>query len=102
MEKDGDIDGIIDAKGLRQMRDTDELAGIVAQIVEEYPQQVADLQSGQTKILGFLVGQIMRATRGKADPRQVNALLKERLGSADAPVRVHMPHVSCQPDPYGQ
>ena len=79
-EEDGDIDGIIDAKGLRQMRDADELARIVARIVDEHPQQVADLRAGETKILGFLVGQVMRATRGKADPRQVNALLKESLG----------------------
>ena len=79
-EEHGDIDGIIDAKGLRQIRNTDELAGIVARIVDKYPRQVADLTAGQTKILGFLVGQVMRATRGKADPRQVNALLKETHG----------------------
>ena len=78
-EDDGDIDAIIDAKGLRQMRDADELARIVAQIVDQHPEQVADLKAGQTKILGFLVGQVMRATRGKADPRQVNALLNETL-----------------------
>ena len=77
--EDGDIDSIIDAKGLRQMRDADELARIVARIVDEHPEQVADLKAGQTKILGFLVGQVMRATRGKANPRQVNALLKEAL-----------------------
>ncbi len=79
-EEDGDIDGIIDAKGLQQMRDAGELARVVARIVDEHPSQVADLKAGQTKILGFLVGQVMRATRGKADPRQVNALLKETLG----------------------
>ena len=79
-DQDGDIDGLIDAKGLRQMRDADELARIVAQVVDEYPEQVRDLKAGQTKILGFLVGQVMRATRGKADPRQVNALLMETIG----------------------
>ena len=79
-EEDGDIDAIIDARGLRQMRDADELARIVDRVVDEHPGQVADLKAGQAKILGFLVGQVMRATRGKADPRQVNTLLKERLG----------------------
>ena len=80
-EEDGDVDAIIDAKNLRQLRDSDELARIVERVVEEHRQQVADLKAGQTKILGFLVGQVMRATQGKADPRQVNALLKETLGA---------------------
>ena len=79
-EEGGDIDAIIDAKGLRQMRDTDELARIVARIVNEHPEQVAELRAGKTRLLGFFVGQVMRETQGKADPRQVNALLKEMLG----------------------
>ena len=79
-EEGGDIDAIIDAKGLRQMRDTDELARIVARIVNEHPAQVAELRAGKTRLLGFFVGQVMRATQGKADPGQVNTLLKETLG----------------------
>ncbi len=80
-EEGGDIDAIIDAKGLRQMRDTDELARIVARIVDEHPEQVAELRAGKARLLGFFVGQVMRETRGKADPRQVNALLKQTLGA---------------------
>ena len=79
-EESGDIDAIIDAKGLRQMRDTDELARIVTRIVNEHPAQVAELRAGKTRLLGFFVGQVMRATQGKADPGQVNTLLKETLG----------------------
>lgn len=78
-DEGGDIDAIIDARGLRQMRDTGELARIVARIVDEHPEQVAELRAGKTRLLGFFVGQVMRATQGKADPRQVNALLKESL-----------------------
>ena len=77
----GDIEAIIDARGLRQMRDTGELARIVARMVDEHPEQVAELRAGKTRLLGFFVGQVMRETRGKADPRQVNALLKEALGT---------------------
>ena len=80
-EEGGDIDAIIDAKGLRQMRDADELARIVARIVDEHPEQVAELRAGKTRLLDFFVGQVMRETRGKADPRQVNALLKQTLGA---------------------
>ena len=80
-EEGGDIDAIIDSKGLRQMRDTDQLARIVARIVDEYPEQVAELRAGKARLLGFFVGQVMRETRGKADPRQVNALLKQTLGA---------------------
>ena len=79
-EEGGDIDAIIDEKGLRQMRDTDELARIVARIVNEHPEQFAELRAGKTRLLGFFVGQVMRETQGKADPRQVNALLKETIG----------------------
>ncbi len=79
-QEGGDIDAIIDAKGLRQMRDTGELARIVARIVNEHPAQVAELRAGKTRLLGFFVGQVMRATQGKADPGQVNTLLKETLG----------------------
>ena len=77
----GDIDAIIDAKGLRQMRDTGELARIVARVVDEHPEQVAELRAGKARLVGFFVGQVMRETRGKADPRQVNALLKQTLGA---------------------
>ena len=80
-EEGGDIDAIIDDKGLRQMRDADELAQIVARVVGEHPDQVAELRAGKTRLLGFFVGQVMRATQGKADPRQVNALLKETFGA---------------------
>ena len=73
------VDEIIENEGLFQISDTGELAEIVKQILHDNPKQVEQIKNGQTKVLGFLVGQTMRATQGKADPKQVNELLQEHL-----------------------
>ena len=75
-DEGGDVDAIIDARGLRQISDTDELERIVRRVVEEHPAQVAQFRAGKEKVLGFFVGRVMRETGGKADPQRVNALLR--------------------------
>jgi aspartyl-tRNA(Asn)/glutamyl-tRNA(Gln) amidotransferase subunit B len=75
----GDVDELIDRLGLKQMSDSGELQSIVSQIMADNPDQVAQLRNGKTKVLGFLVGQAMKATQGKANPQQVNKLIRARL-----------------------
>ncbi len=75
----GDVDAIIDARGLRQMSDTDALAALVRELVAANPKQAEQFRQGKDKVLGFFVGQVMKATQGKANPQQVNELLRDAL-----------------------
>ena len=77
----GDADAIIAAKGLKQITDADALEGIVDGIIAANPGQVAQYRAGKTKVLGFFVGQAMKATQGKANPGQINALLQRKLSA---------------------
>ncbi|MCL4156326.1 UNVERIFIED_CONTAM: hypothetical protein GTU68_016218 [Idotea baltica] len=70
---------IIEAQGLKQISDTSELEGLIEQIVERFPEQVAEYKSGKEKMIGFFVGQIMKASQGRANPAILNKLLKEKL-----------------------
>jgi aspartyl-tRNA(Asn)/glutamyl-tRNA(Gln) amidotransferase subunit B len=70
---------IVQEKGLAQISDVEELARIVEQVIAENPDPVAEYLGGKEPVLRFLVGQVMKATRGKANPRLVNKLLKEKL-----------------------
>ena len=70
---------IIKEQGLVQMSDEGELGGIVEAVIAANPQSVADLKAGKEKAIGFLVGQIMRQTKGRANPELVNRILKEKL-----------------------
>ncbi len=74
-----DVDALIESRGLKQMNDADELSRLVAETVAAHPAQAADYRAGKTKLLGFFVGQVMKATGGKANPRQVNELLRAAL-----------------------
>jgi aspartyl-tRNA(Asn)/glutamyl-tRNA(Gln) amidotransferase subunit B len=74
-------DVIIDERGLKQVTDTGELASIIDRIVAEYPDVVEQVKAGRDNRLGFLVGQIMKETQGKANPQLVNQLLKEKLSN---------------------
>jgi aspartyl-tRNA(Asn)/glutamyl-tRNA(Gln) amidotransferase subunit B len=76
---EGSADEIIDSRGLKQISDTGELEKIVDSVIAAHPEQVEQFRAGKTKVLGFLVGQIMKATQGKANPGQVNELLKSKL-----------------------
>ena len=76
---EGDVDDLIAAHGLKQVSDDDALTQVVRDIVAANPAQVAQYRGGQAKLLGFFVGQVMKATAGKANPRKVNELLREQL-----------------------
>jgi aspartyl-tRNA(Asn)/glutamyl-tRNA(Gln) amidotransferase subunit B len=75
----GSADEIIDARGLRQISDTGALEALVAGVLEANPAQVAEYRAGKEKAFNFLVGQAMKASRGKANPAQLSELLKKRL-----------------------
>ncbi|NNG67383.1 Asp-tRNA(Asn)/Glu-tRNA(Gln) amidotransferase subunit GatB [Caldanaerobacter subterraneus] len=70
---------IVEEKGLRQIADEDELRRIVKKVIEENPKSVEDYKKGKEKALGFLVGQVMKETKGKANPQLTNQLLREEL-----------------------
>ena len=72
---------IVKEKGLLQMIDSDEISRAVTQAVENNPDAVSDFLSGKDQALTFLVGQVMKATRGRANPAMVNSLLREQLES---------------------
>ncbi len=71
---------IVEREGLRQISDAGALAAIVEQVLKANPKQVEQYRAGKTQVLGFLVGQIMKASRGQANPAAANQLLKDRLG----------------------
>ena len=70
---------IVEAKGLIQITDTEALEDVVLKIISNHPTEVDDYKNGKTKLLGFFVGQIMKETRGQANPKLVNEILKEKL-----------------------
>lgn len=70
---------VIEEQGLVQISDTGELEGVVDGILAEHPDDVAEYRAGKTKLLGFFMGQVMRATQGKANPKMVNELLQKKL-----------------------
>ena len=70
---------IIEEQGLVQISDSSEIEGIVDKVLEDNPQSILDFKAGKDRALGFLVGQVMKASRGKANPQIVNELLSEKL-----------------------
>ena len=76
---EGDADAVIEAKGLKQITDSGEIQRIVEDVLAANPEQVEQFRGGKTKVIGFLVGQVMKATKGKANPGEVNRLLKAAL-----------------------
>jgi aspartyl-tRNA(Asn)/glutamyl-tRNA(Gln) amidotransferase subunit B len=75
----GTADQIIASRGLQQVTDDAAIATLIEEVLGANPEQVAQYRAGKDKVFGFLVGQIMKRSKGKADPQQVNALLKEKL-----------------------
>jgi aspartyl-tRNA(Asn)/glutamyl-tRNA(Gln) amidotransferase subunit B len=71
---------IVDEKGLKQVTDTDAIAGVVDEVLAENPKEVEQYKGGKQKLMGFFVGQVMKKTKGQANPKMVNELLKEKLG----------------------
>jgi aspartyl-tRNA(Asn)/glutamyl-tRNA(Gln) amidotransferase subunit B len=76
---EGDADVIIEKKGLKQITDASVIEALVDGVLAQFPAQVEEFRSGKDKVFGFLVGQVMKAARGKANPAQLNAVLKKRL-----------------------
>lgn len=74
-----DAEVVVKEKGLVQISDTSEIVAIVDGVIAANPQSVADFKAGKEKAIGFLVGQIMKQTKGRANPDMVNTLLRERL-----------------------
>jgi aspartyl-tRNA(Asn)/glutamyl-tRNA(Gln) amidotransferase subunit B len=77
----GTTDDIIAAEGLTQIDDESQLATLVADVLSRHPDAVAKYRSGNASTFGFLVGQVMKAAGGKANPKRVNELLKRALGT---------------------
>jgi len=76
----GDIDAIIEAKGLKQMNDSGALEAIIAEVIAANEKNVAEYRAGKDKAFNALVGQVMKASKGKANPAQATELLKKKLG----------------------
>jgi aspartyl-tRNA(Asn)/glutamyl-tRNA(Gln) amidotransferase subunit B len=72
-------DAIIEAKGLRQITDSAAIERVIEEVMAKNPGQLADYRSGKDKLFGFFVGQVMKATAGKANPAELNKLLKTKL-----------------------
>jgi len=78
-EGNGSVDEIIEKQGLKQMTDSSALESIIDDIISNNLDQVKQFKDGNSKLLGFFVGQVMKATQGKANPKQVNQILNEKL-----------------------
>jgi aspartyl-tRNA(Asn)/glutamyl-tRNA(Gln) amidotransferase subunit B len=69
----------MDREGLKQMNDSSAIEKIIDEILAANPKQVEQYKSGKTAVMGFLVGQIMKASRGQANPAAVNEMLRSKL-----------------------
>ena len=78
----GDADGLIESRGLQQISDMSSLERIVESLMAEYPAQVAEYRAGKEKVFGFFVGRAMKASSGRANPEQLNAILRQKLGAS--------------------
>jgi aspartyl-tRNA(Asn)/glutamyl-tRNA(Gln) amidotransferase subunit B len=74
------VDALVEAKGLKQMNDSGALEAIIAEVIAANEKNVAEYRAGKDKAFNALVGQVMKASKGKANPGQVNELLKQALG----------------------
>jgi aspartyl-tRNA(Asn)/glutamyl-tRNA(Gln) amidotransferase subunit B len=78
---EGTVEEIIEKRGLTQISDSASIDKLVAEVIAANPTQVEQFRAGKQQVLGFLVGQIMKASRGKANPQQVNEALRKQLGT---------------------
>jgi aspartyl-tRNA(Asn)/glutamyl-tRNA(Gln) amidotransferase subunit B len=78
--QDKDAAAVVAEEGLTQISDTGELSKIVKDVVAKNPKEVQRYKAGETKLMGFFVGQVMKATGGKGNPREINKLVSELLG----------------------
>ena len=80
METGQDAGAIVEAKGLKQVTDTGAIEAVIDQVMAAQADKVAEYRSGKDKLFGFFVGQVMKASGGKANPALLNELLKQKLG----------------------
>jgi len=80
VEENLEVDGVIEALGLKQVTDTGAIEAICNEIIDANPEKVAEYQGGKEKLFGFFVGQVMKASKGTASPQAVNEILKAKLG----------------------
>ena len=78
-EGEGAADDIIAARGLTQITDSSAIEQIIDEVMARFPDQLGQFRDGKDKLFGFFVGQVMKATSGKANPAQVNELLRKKL-----------------------
>ena len=78
---EGDAEKIIKTKGLKQVTDSGAIEAMVEAVIANNPEQVEQYRSGKEKVFGFFVGQIMKDSKGKANPAQVNQILKDKLSN---------------------
>jgi len=76
---EGSADEVIDSKGLKQITDSSAIEAVVDKVIDAHPGQAAEYKAGKDKLIGFFVGQVMKETRGQANPGQVNQILKQKL-----------------------
>jgi len=78
-ESGSSVDEIIESQGLKQISDDGAIEEIILTVINENPDQVAAYLAGKDKLFGFFVGQVMKLTEGKANPKTVNTILKNKL-----------------------
>jgi aspartyl-tRNA(Asn)/glutamyl-tRNA(Gln) amidotransferase subunit B len=78
---EGDADAVIAKKGLKQITDSGAIEKVIDEVIAKNPKQLEQYRAGKEALFGFFVGQVMKATGGKANPAQVNELLKKKLAS---------------------
>jgi aspartyl-tRNA(Asn)/glutamyl-tRNA(Gln) amidotransferase subunit B len=76
---EGEADALIEKRGLTQVTDSEAIEKIVTEVLAQNPEQLQAYRSGKEKLFSFFVGQVMKASKGKANPAQVNELLKKQL-----------------------
>ena len=79
MDEDKDPEAIVEARGMKQVSDTGAIEAVVDEVIAANPDEVARYRDGNTKVIGFFVGQCMKAMRGQGNPRIINELLAKKL-----------------------
>ena len=77
----GKVDALIDAMGLKQISNDSEISGLIDNVLNDNTEMIEEYKSGKEKAFNALVGQVMKASKGKANPSQVNEMLKKKLSS---------------------
>ena len=81
IEKNTSPKKLVEEKGLAMISDSSSILPIIDELINEHPNEVQAFRNGKTKLLGFFVGQLMKRTKGKADPKLANKLLSEKMKS---------------------